>query len=328
MCSARFFSAVFTILAFNQCSTAYVERGEAGPDYLVQGEYTGESTAFAAQVIARGDGAFELVVFPGGLPGDGWNGAAPLRTAGARADDSVVRFSQGALRAEIADGTLSLRGLDGAAGPNALLGRPTLKLTRIERHSPTQGVAAPPGAQVLFAQASDAGPGLNATDGRIDDRGLLAVGAESNTAFGSMQLHLEFQTPFMPDSLGQARGNSGVYLQGRYEVQVLDSFGLDPASNDCAGIYEVAAPSLNMSFPPLQWQTYDIDFEEAQFNASGGKVAPAHVSVRHNGVLVHDRVAIPEPTGLGEAEDATPGRLLLQYHLDPVFYRNVWVLPR
>ena len=328
MCNARLFSAAFTILAFSQCSSAYVERAEAGPDYLVQGEYRGAATGCAAQVIARGNGTFELVLFPGGLPGDGWNGVAPLRAVGARAGDASIRFSKSPLRAEIANGVLSVEGVDGAPAPNALSERPILKLTRIERHSPTQGLAAPPGAQVLFAQAGAAGPGLNATDGSIDERGLLAAGAESEAAFGSMQLHLEFQTPFMPDSLGQARGNSGVYLQGRYEVQVLDSFGLNPASNDCAGIYEVAAPSLNMSFPPLQWQTYDIDFEEAQFNASGEKMAPARVSVRHNGVLVQDRVAIPDPTGFGDAEAATPGRLLLQYHLDPVFYRNVWVLPR
>jgi hypothetical protein len=194
----------------------------------------------------------------------------------------------------------------------------------VERASPTLGAPPPPGAVVLFD-----GHGTKAfAEGAPDPRGFLAAGARTREAFGSFRLHLEFRTPFMPDARGQFRGNSGLYLQGRYEIQVLDSFGLESANNECGAIYEQHAPAVNMSFPPLVWQTYDIDFEAAKFDASGQKTADAVVTVRHNGVLIHDGVAISGPTGRGEPEGPEPGPLLLQDHWNPVVYRNIWLVPR
>ena len=132
----------------------------------------------------------------------------------------------------------------------------------------------------------------------------------------------------MPTARGQARGNSGVYLQGRYEVQVLDSFGLAGEDNECGGIYQVSRPRVNMTLPPLQWQTYDIDFTAARFDSAGEKTANARLTVRHNGVLIHDDLELPGTTGGGDPEGPEPGALHLQDHWNPVFYRNVWVLPR
>ena len=83
-----------------------------------------------------------------------------------------------------------------------------------------------------------------------------------------------------------------------------------------------------MTFPPLSWQTYDIDFEAAQFDASGKKTADAVVSVRQNGVAIQERVTLGRPTGRGEPEGIEPGPLVLQDHWSPVFYRNVWIVPR
>jgi hypothetical protein len=143
-----------------------------------------------------------------------------------------------------------------------------------------------------------------------------------------MLLHLEFQIPFMPDSREQWRGNSGVYIQGRYEVQVLDSFGRPAGDTDCGAVYEAMPPRINMSYPPLQWQTYDIEFRAARFTEDGERVKKARVTVRHNGVVIHDDVAIDGPTGRGDPEGPDPRPLLLQDHWDPVFYRNVWLLPR
>jgi hypothetical protein len=193
-------------------------------------------------------------------------------------------------------------------------------LERTERVSPTLGAPPPPGAQVLFDART------NAFEGSVDQRGFLEAGAISKAAFGDIQLHVEFRTPFMPSSRGQARGNSGVYLQGRYEIQVLDSFGLDSAWDDCGAIYRVAAPRVNVALPPLSWQTYDIDFRAARFDAAGQRSTPARISVRHNGVLIHDALLLPGPTGQGAEEAAGPAPLVLQDHWNPVVYRNIWLL--
>mgnify|MGYP001209492524 CR=1 FL=1 len=150
----------------------------------------------------------------------------------------------------------------------------------------------------------------------------------SKALFGDQRLHIEFRTPFMPEARGQGRGNSGVYLQGRYEVQVLDSYGLEGLDNECGGIYKVARPRVNMCAPPLRWQTYDIDFRAPVFDAQGAKTANARITVRHNGVPIHENVELPGATGGGEAANLErPGPLLLQDHGNPVQFRNIWVAP-
>ena len=132
----------------------------------------------------------------------------------------------------------------------------------------------------------------------------------------------------MPQSTGQARGNSGVYVQSRYEVQVLDSFGLEGKDNECGGIYKVGKPKLNMCYPPLSWQTYDIDFAAAKYDSAGKKTANARISVEHNGVLIHDNVELPGHTAGRSKEGPTPEPLFLQNHGNPVAYRNIWVLEK
>lgn len=149
----------------------------------------------------------------------------------------------------------------------------------------------------------------------------------SKRLFKDHTVHVEFRTPFMPEAREQARGNSGVYLQGRYEVQVLDSYGLEGRDNECGGIYKQAAPRVNMCAPPLQWQTYDIVFRAPRFDASGKKTDDARITVRHNGVLIHENLALPESTVAGMGGDIRePGPLYLQDHGNPVQYRNIWVV--
>ena len=145
--------------------------------------------------------------------------------------------------------------------------------------------------------------------------------------FKDFRLHIEFRTPFMPEARGQGRGNSGVYLQGRYEIQVLDSYGLEGLDNECGGIYKVGAPMVNMCLPPTQWQTYDITFQAPRFDASGNKTEDAIVTVVHNGVTIHDRRKLPAPTG-GAMDNniSEPGGIYLQDHGNPVQFRNIWLV--
>jgi hypothetical protein len=144
---------------------------------------------------------------------------------------------------------------------------------------------------------------------------------------GSFKLHVEFRVPYEPAGSGQGRGNSGVYVQGRYEVQVLDSYGLKSKNNDCGAIYEVAAPAVNACKAPTVWQAYDIDFTAPKFE-NGKKTEPARMTVHHNGVKIHDNVAIPVDNtraGLG-GDPSKPGPILLQDHGHPVQYRNIWLV--
>jgi hypothetical protein len=158
-------------------------------------------------------------------------------------------------------------------------------------------------------------------------------GATTKLKFQSFTLHLEYRDPFMPDRTGQGRGNSGVYLQGRHELQILDSFGLTlmhgadtmAAKRECGAFFEQTPPALNMSFPPLSWQTYDVIFTAARYDGQT-RLEPAHCTVRHNGVTIHDDLPMAWPTLLGDPVGPGPGPLRFQSHGDPVDYRNVWLV--
>ena len=164
-------------------------------------------------------------------------------------------------------------------------------------------------------------------DGSIE---MLPKGGSmvSNYEFGDGTLHVEFCTPCMFEARGQGRGNSGVYLQGRYEIQILDSYALAGKDNECGGIYQLGAPLVNMCLPPGQWQTYDVEFIAPRFDAAGNKTANAIATVRHNGVLIHDRLELPKATGGAMGKEVAKGPLSLQDHGNPVQFRNVWFLPK
>ncbi|MFG2304094.1 family 16 glycoside hydrolase [Actinacidiphila glaucinigra] len=148
-------------------------------------------------------------------------------------------------------------------------------------------------------------------------------------AFGDFRLHAEFRVPKLPDDVtGQDRGNSGIYLQDRYELQILDSFGVAQlASNEAASIYNKKAADLNAATAPETWQTYDIVFRAARFDAEGDKTDDARITVVWNGRKVHDDVAVDGPTGGGDAESAAAGAIRLQDHGNKVRFRNLWIEP-
>jgi len=191
----------------------------------------------------------------------------------------------------------------------------------------------PAGAQVLF-DGRDASAWVQRDGGTfrwpIEDGAMVTKGGDIDTKekYGDARIHLEFLLPKLPDDVkGQARSNSGVYIQGRYEIQILDSFGLTPGAGDCGAIYQKKAPDSNACLAPGQWQSYDIDFTAAKFGPDGKKVATARVTVIQNGVKIHDNAEIPDKTGSGEAEGPDPRPLRLQDHGNRVLYRNVWVIP-
>jgi Domain of Unknown Function (DUF1080) len=305
----------------------YLTIEQAGPDFKIQGEYgspqAGDSK-YGVQVIALGDDNFRAVIYPGGLPGAGWSGdkKTKIEIDGKRegGENSPVAFAGKGWSANIpADGSaISLKSDKGDS----------TQLNKIVRQSPTLGAKPPESAKVLFADKNDLDKWVNA---HVDERGLLAAGSKTKDKFGDCTLHVEFLLPFKPLGRGQDRGNSGAYLQDRYECQVLDSFGLKGENNECGGFYQQFAPSVNMCFPPLQWQTYDIDFTAARFDAAGKKTSPARVSLKHNGVTIHDNIELAKPTpggGLSNKDNADPGPIQLQGHGNPVFYQNIWIVEK
>jgi len=287
------------------------------PDFAIQGEYAAATAG--AQVVALGDGRFDAYLLEGGLPGAGWSpGKARTVLHGGRAGDEVLlKDDAGKTTATIRKDRLAVVGAGGAK----------TELSRIERGSPTLGAKPPAGALVLF----DGSSAEAWENGKAESGHLLATGCTSKKRFADYTLHLEFRTPYMPTARGQQRGNSGVYHSGRWETQILDSFGLEGRENECGGIYSVSKPRLNMCLPPLAWQTYDVEFTAAKFDASGKRTAWPRITVRLNGVVVHENLELPKDfttsAPITKPLDGPEGPVFLQNHGNPVVFRNIWIVP-
>lgn len=288
-------------------------------DYAVQGEYAGPIwlhgcyQSVGLQVVAGGNGTFQALLYPGGLPGNGYNGSTKAALNG-QWQDADVKLSSPELQVLLQPG----KAVTVSSSQGTVLGY----LQPQHRYSLTQGARPPAHAKVLF-DGTDTG---HLKDVKISAEGYLQIGAETIAPVQDFQLHGEFKTPYMPYARGQARGNSGFYLQRRYEVQVLDSFGMEPAVNEVASLYKFKAPDLNMSFPPLVWQTYDIHFTAARFDAAGKRTSKARITVWHNGVIVQNNVELENKTGGGRPEGPDPLPILLQNHGNPVEFRNIWIV--
>ncbi len=324
-CGAVAVIVSLAMLGFTKSAAAAAEgkvSGPRDPDFKIQGEYSGTLQSpngplkIGVQVIALGDGKFRAVENLGGLPGDGWNGS-PKQEVDGESKDGIARF-RGKERLAQADGSVM-------KFTSLADNKPLGELAKVERTSTSLGAKPPKGAVVLFDGSSTGADQFN--PGRAEN-GLLVAGATSKRKFGSCQLHIEFLLPFMPTARDQGRSNSGVYLQGRYEVQMLDSFGLRGENNECGGIYSIKRPDLNMCFPPLSWQTYDIYYTAAKFEG-GKKVKNAVMTVEHNGIVVHHDVALPNVTTAAPVpEGPDPGPIYLQDHGNPVRYRNIWLVEK
>ena len=276
------------------------------PDFITQGEYVGTAgdKKFGAQVIARGAGKYDVVILAGGLPGSGWDGKDRLVKTGEtlKDDQAAVWLDQGVLKFK---------------------GTTAVDLKKVYRVSPTMGAKPATGAVVLFDGSSVEGW----DNAKLEDGKLLGVGGRTKAKFHNFTLHLEFRSPFQPTKSGQGRGNSGMYLLDQYECQILDSFGLTGENNECGGFYTIQKPNVNMCLPPLSWQTYDVDFTAAKYDAAKKKTANAIVTIKQNGVLIHDQFELDRNTpGGGTLDESQPGALYLQNHGDAVRFRNIWVV--
>lgn len=292
------------------------------PDFSIQGEY-GSAKAGAAmgvQVVALGHGKFDAYLLHDGLPGLGWTrGKSRIVLQGSRSGDQTTFASPDkTITAAIEGTTFTITTADGTKSV----------LPRIDRSSPTLGAKPPKGAVVLF----DGSSADHWQNGKVDNGHLLATGCTSKQQFQGYTLHLEFRTPYKPTAKGQKRGNSGIYHSGRWETQVLDSFGLEGKDNDCGGIYSISKPRLNMCLPPLAWQTYDVVFTAATFDARGKRTAWPRITVKLNGVIIHDQLELAKDftTSAPVKSPLThpDGPIFLQNHGNPVVFRNIWVVPQ
>ena len=309
-------------------------------DFNYQGEY--QSSKIGAQVISLDKGDFHVIVYPGGLPGAGWDGKHKSLLNGKLKGKKVELTPASGQRKYLAgpaeqfsatrqfppfgqksySGTISEKKLYLSEGDN------TTTLKKTNRKSPTLGKKAPQDAIVLF----DGSNKKEFQGGRLDEKTKLlnTDGQDIRTVrkFSSYKLHLEFMLPYRPAARGQGRGNSGLYQIDMYENQILDSFGLEGLNNECGGIYSIKDSKVNACFPPLSWQTYDIDFTNAVAK-EGKKSKNARITARLNGILIHDDFEIPRKTGGSRPdEEGTPGPIKLQGHGNPLQFRNIWILEK
>ncbi len=167
---------------------------------------------------------------------------------------------------------------------------------------------------------------------RVNDDGSMTVkpfagNIVSTVKFGDAHIHLEWMEPDMPDCIGQEKGNSGVYIHGCYELQVLDSYGIEaPRYDDCGAFYTLYAPLSNACKPALEWQTYDLYFRAPRFNEKNEMTECARITVIQNGICIQNNVLLHRATPGGIHEiPVKEGPLMLQDHGNEVTFRNVYI---
>jgi hypothetical protein len=268
--------------------------------------------------------------------------ADPYFEGPGKLEDGEIRFSgngwQGAVTRD------GLKGIGSDHGGN----RVRFELKRATRSSPTLGMEPPRAAIVLFDgrnfdhwQHRDGRPvswhllkngAMEVRSAQSQDDRDRGIGGDIQTkrSFGDYRVHLEFRYPVEPGKVGQNRGNSGIFLQRDYEVQILNSYGLHGYWNECGALYRTSPPRVNAARPPMEWQTFDIDYTAPVWK-DGKKISPPRITVRLNGVLIHKDEEIPRATSRASSSRANGPQgdspLILQDHNNALQFRNIWILP-
>ena len=319
-------SSFFVVLVLGTAAIAEPidEFFPAEPDPFV-GNYSGRwigkvevDPELHAQVIALGNDSYRIRFVP----------KLFLRTpvieeVEAKVENGRLAFAGSSVRGEIVDGRIK---------GERTRGGDTFDLERAVHSSPTMGKKAPEGAKVLGKAAWQAAEGWE-----FADDGVITVTPKggyltSKEAFKDLEMHIEFRNSFMPRQRGQQRSNSGVFVQDIYEVQVLDSYGLEGVYDECGALYKVMAPQVNACAPPVEWQTYDITYRAPRYDSAGKLVEDPRITVYHNGIRIHHDQPMPWITAWTEEERLAPppkdpGHIKLQGHNNYVQFRNIWVKP-
>ncbi|OAI48987.1 hypothetical protein AYO44_00880 [Planctomycetaceae bacterium SCGC AG-212-F19] len=325
-------------LAFaqEQKVTPKTSPAKAGPELTFVGEYVGELTdtegkavKYGFQVGAHKADEYYATGYVGGLPGAGADPTKPIKCGRGQAKDGAMLFPnisgiktlfpklEGS--AVVRDGVITV--FNSPKGGGTKIG----ELQRCVRQSPTLGAKPPANAIVLFDGSTNAFFGRNKKDAQLTEDKHLPVPATSKQSFAKdFTLHLEFL---------HAHGNSPVVVPGMgpHNLEIKHSFGQLPFTACCGAIYQVRSPDVNACLPPLTWQTYDVDFELARFDAEGNLQKRPVMTARLNGVLVHDRFELPETRPNSQAKGFSPkgGPLQLRDHEgDPLVYRNIWLVEK
>ncbi|MBV9467897.1 MAG: DUF1080 domain-containing protein, partial [Abitibacteriaceae bacterium] len=284
----------------------------------------GSANNMTADVVGEGNGSYRVVLF---MPTADVNKPNRVEITGKQQDNTVpFTGNAGGLdwTGSLGDHKLTLTGKGNGGGQ--------ITLQKIVRHSPTEGIRPPANAIVLLPYVPGQAPSMNEWKNKnwpaYADGSVSSEGGDTSSVrdFGDMQLHCEFRLPYEPTERGQGRANSGLGFVERYEIQILDSFGLKPGAGDVGSIYNITPPSSNPELPPLQWQTYDIVFHAPRMGPDGKVEKLPRVTVYLDGVKVQDDKEIPRGTGIGPAEHAARGPLKLQFHHHPVRFRNIWAV--
>ncbi len=299
-----------------------------------QGDWSGQwetGRSVAAQVVSRGNGNYQVRIQ------DSFDQRyAPYIVATARLEDGSLRLEEGSWLGVFKDGRFEGRG-DFRNGDIQ-----NLTLSKTTYLSSTLGLEPPENAVVLFDGSDldewESSRGDGKMEWKLVNSGAMEIGMDANRkghgaqtrkAFKDLTLHLEFRLPLLPFDSGQKRANSGLFIDG-YEIQILDSYGLEGYNNECGAFYKFKAPSVNRCAPPLQWQTYDVTYRAARFNADGSVEEWPRFTVRHNGGEIHRDLpmtkAVYDKSGALRLPAREPKPISLQFHGAPIQFRNIWVV--